>query len=159
MGIAGCLLLIYLAAVVRVMSGEMLGIVDLSAVAMAVAVRRCFPGLAASLAFLAGLLADGLSAGPMGAQAAANVAAVAVLMRCGYAPQPWSPGGWIAAVFCLIAANTAATALAQVGPLFRENGWQQLLISQSAAALATAALVGAIVLGGRMLYGASCATR
>jgi hypothetical protein len=159
MKVMGCLLLIYLAAVARAMQGEMLSVVDFSAVAVVVAVRWCPPGVAASLAFVAGLLVDGFGAGPIGAQAAANVAAVAVLIRRGTPPQSWSPGRWMSAILLLVAANTAVMVLSQLGPFISGTDWERLAVSQSATALITAAFVGIIVRSGRLLWGVPCATR
>jgi hypothetical protein len=155
----GCLLLIYLAAVARATQGEMLSIVDLSAVAVVFAARWSSPGVAAFLAFVAGLLLDGIGSGPIGAQAAANVAAIAVLLRGGTPQQSWSLGRWMTAILLLVVANTTVIVLSQLGPLVRGTDWERLAVSQSATALVTAACVGILVCGGRLLWGAPCATR
>lgn len=159
MKLLGCFLVIYLATVAQAMQGEMLGIVDLLIVSIVFAVRWCSPPVAAILAFLAGLLADGVSSGPIGAHAAANVAAVTVVTRWGPAQECWSLGRWITAILCLVGANTAVLMLTQLGPLFRGNDWERMLISQSATALATAVVVVLLVCSGRLLSGGPCATR
>lgn len=133
--------------------------VDLLIVSLVFAVRWCSPPVAAILAFLAGLSADGMTSGPIGAHAAANVAAVTVVTRWGPAQECWSMGRWITAILCLVGSNTAVLMLTQLGPLFRGHDCVRMLILQSATALATAAVVVLLVGGGRLLSGGPCATR
>lgn len=159
MRMAGCVVLIYLAAVIRMMGGEGMGVVDLSAVAVVVAARWCSPGRAAMLAFLTGLIADGLGAGPLGTNAAAAVSVAALLSRFGFAAENWPASRWICAILLSVSVNAAAAATLQ---LVRQGCGEDLLRrlgSQSMTAVATALVIGVIVWGWRFLSGAPCATR
>lgn len=159
MKLIGCFLLIYLAVVARATQGEMLGIVDLLAVSVVVVLRWSTPSTAAILAFVAGLLADGMSTGTLGAHAAANVAVTAVLIRWGFSSKPWSLGRWITAILCLVGSNTLVMALSRSLPLMSGPDWERWAVSQSMTALATAVLIVVFVCCGRLLFGVPCETR
>lgn len=159
MRVVGFLFLIYVAAVARMMAGSTWGLVDISAIAVVMAVRCCSPAVAACLSFLMGLLVDGLSAGPFGAHAAAAVMMATVLSRWNLGVEVWSVGRWILAMFLMVCANSLVIAWEQGALSWPATEAERWLLGQAATGAATALLVGILVSAGRLVSGVACATR
>lgn len=151
-------LLMYLAAVSQVMVRDEIWAVNFSAVVVVLAVKWFSPAKAASLAFVMGLLLDGLGSGPLGAQAATLVVLAAMLSRWGFAAEQWSVWRWMWAVFLTSWSSAAICAAIELVPDQRWEIWERALLAQSLSAGVTAVAVGMVVGSWRQLTGTPCTT-